>query len=497
MLAPGRPSDPIQFIDVRDLGEWTIRMIENGTNGVFNATGPKDRLAMGAFLEACNKTTGSNATFAWVDEEKMKKHGITSDSDFPIWVSPSGPEAGLGDVSIARASRPGSRSGRLERPSRRRSPGGRRSPPTAARRCARASPREGIGGPRRPEGKGAGRTPPRRRRGDGPDLSSRRHRRLHRHEGNGVGGRVDFGAAVALAGRTIPYQPRPWARRRRSAGAPVARPRCGAERPDGRPLLVEPRLPDPALLPRLRLLLGRARRAARRPGVSRGALAADTGAVRRRVRPPPARRLLRLGLGLAPGGTLHGVGDPGAQVRRPGYPGRLSGSGPPLVSGGPLPGAWPTRGSWRSAAGAGAQAGPGSRRSFWRARPSWPSTRPGRWSGSGTASCRRSRGWPTTRRSSPRAPFSGARRPGSRSRPAGAGRDSRSRCRPARPWLSWRAGPRPGLPRPSGPASPWPSRSSPGFRSSGSWGLPSAGRSGSDSAAARSRQLPSTNRGWR
>jgi hypothetical protein len=34
-----KPTDPLQFIDVRDLGDWIVRMVDSGTNGVFNATG--------------------------------------------------------------------------------------------------------------------------------------------------------------------------------------------------------------------------------------------------------------------------------------------------------------------------------------------------------------------------------------------------------------------------------------------------------------------------
>ena len=33
VLAPGDPNDPVQFIDGRDLAEWTIRMVENGETG--------------------------------------------------------------------------------------------------------------------------------------------------------------------------------------------------------------------------------------------------------------------------------------------------------------------------------------------------------------------------------------------------------------------------------------------------------------------------------
>ena len=62
---------------------------------------------MGAFLENCRKETGSKATFTWAPEEKLKELGLTPEGDFPIWVSTKGEEAGIGDVSIARALKAG------------------------------------------------------------------------------------------------------------------------------------------------------------------------------------------------------------------------------------------------------------------------------------------------------------------------------------------------------------------------------------------------------
>ena len=65
VLAPGAPSDPLQIIDVRDLGAWLIHMVEQGTTGVFNATGPKSRLAWGDVLEACRRATKSESKLTW------------------------------------------------------------------------------------------------------------------------------------------------------------------------------------------------------------------------------------------------------------------------------------------------------------------------------------------------------------------------------------------------------------------------------------------------
>jgi 2'-hydroxyisoflavone reductase len=50
MLAPGDGSDPVQFIDARDLAEWTIRIAEQRTIGVFNAGGPARAISMQQML---------------------------------------------------------------------------------------------------------------------------------------------------------------------------------------------------------------------------------------------------------------------------------------------------------------------------------------------------------------------------------------------------------------------------------------------------------------
>ncbi|HJZ79416.1 MAG TPA: hypothetical protein VKD91_03695, partial [Pyrinomonadaceae bacterium] len=101
MLAPGHPSDPIQIIDARDLAEWTIRMVEQGTVGPFNAVGPKTKLTMGHMLSDIKKTTNSDARFTWVDDEFLKAQKIID--DIPIWTSTKGPEIGYSTANIRKA----------------------------------------------------------------------------------------------------------------------------------------------------------------------------------------------------------------------------------------------------------------------------------------------------------------------------------------------------------------------------------------------------------
>jgi 2'-hydroxyisoflavone reductase len=92
VLAPGAPSDPLQIIDVRDLGAWLILMVEQGTTGVFNATGPKSRLAWGDVLQACRKATKSESTLTWVSADWIAKQG---EEIFPIWAPYRGETKGF------------------------------------------------------------------------------------------------------------------------------------------------------------------------------------------------------------------------------------------------------------------------------------------------------------------------------------------------------------------------------------------------------------------
>jgi 2'-hydroxyisoflavone reductase len=103
VLAPGSPDDPIQLIDVRDLGEFLVRLIEDRATGTFNALGPDRPLTMGRTLEACKAVAKSDATLTWADAEFLKAQGVQPWSDMPAWVPNGGDTAGFARVSNARA----------------------------------------------------------------------------------------------------------------------------------------------------------------------------------------------------------------------------------------------------------------------------------------------------------------------------------------------------------------------------------------------------------
>ena len=100
MLVPGDRDDPVQIIDGRDLGEWVVRLVENGTTGAFNAAGPDYRMSMDAMLLGCQAVTGGRVDFTRVPASFLEEHKV----GLPIWVPPhDNPYAGYGQVSNARA----------------------------------------------------------------------------------------------------------------------------------------------------------------------------------------------------------------------------------------------------------------------------------------------------------------------------------------------------------------------------------------------------------
>ena len=103
VLAPGDGKDPVQFIDARDLAEWTIRMAETRTTGVFNGVGPARPLTMGGMLAAIGKAIGADARLTWAPAAFLDAQKVSAWSDMPVWVPSSGDTAGFHHRGIARA----------------------------------------------------------------------------------------------------------------------------------------------------------------------------------------------------------------------------------------------------------------------------------------------------------------------------------------------------------------------------------------------------------
>ena len=102
VLAPGDGSFPVQFIDARDLGQWTVGLVEAGKNGTYNATGPAGILTMEQFLDACRDATGSDAQFTWVGDDFLLAHEVNPWTELPLWI-PGEEGVAFGTVQIDRA----------------------------------------------------------------------------------------------------------------------------------------------------------------------------------------------------------------------------------------------------------------------------------------------------------------------------------------------------------------------------------------------------------
>jgi 2'-hydroxyisoflavone reductase len=105
IVAPGTGRDAIQFIDARDLAEWTIRMVEQNVTGVFNATGPRPTLTMAEMLGGIRGALPGNheVRLTWIPFDFLSAHGVRAWSHMPVWMAPTPQMAGFGSVSTRRA----------------------------------------------------------------------------------------------------------------------------------------------------------------------------------------------------------------------------------------------------------------------------------------------------------------------------------------------------------------------------------------------------------
>jgi 2'-hydroxyisoflavone reductase len=102
MIVPGAPSDPIQFIDVRDVADWIVHCLEESILGIYNVTGPAKPLSMKEMVEGVRTGTGSQVEFVWIDNHFLDAHGVQP-GQFPLYDPPIGDSAGLHRCNCSRA----------------------------------------------------------------------------------------------------------------------------------------------------------------------------------------------------------------------------------------------------------------------------------------------------------------------------------------------------------------------------------------------------------
>ena len=88
VMVPGKTGDPVQYIDVRDVAEWIIRLAEARTAGTFNAVGPAENQDIMAFVSAASQAFEAESELIQVDDYPfLQEQGIQY---LLPWIMPNG-----------------------------------------------------------------------------------------------------------------------------------------------------------------------------------------------------------------------------------------------------------------------------------------------------------------------------------------------------------------------------------------------------------------------
>ena len=90
-IAPGDGTDPVEFVDVKDVARFVSLSIEKSLFGTFNLTGRQ--ISFRQFIEHCKVATRSDSSFVWIPQAFLHENGLETDyalrvfgGNFPLWV---------------------------------------------------------------------------------------------------------------------------------------------------------------------------------------------------------------------------------------------------------------------------------------------------------------------------------------------------------------------------------------------------------------------------
>jgi 2'-hydroxyisoflavone reductase len=104
MLAPSDPAYNVQFIDVRDIADFTLTMAERRAAGAYNVTGPASPLTLGEVIATSAAITGASVEPVWADEAFLLENEVQPWTELPLWIPESDTIAGaMNRVNCAKA----------------------------------------------------------------------------------------------------------------------------------------------------------------------------------------------------------------------------------------------------------------------------------------------------------------------------------------------------------------------------------------------------------
>ena len=89
VLSPGDGTDPVQIIDVRDLGDFMSHSIGSAHTGIFILIGPATPRPMAELLYGIRAVTTAETTFTWVSREFLADRGVRPYAEMPVWRPPT------------------------------------------------------------------------------------------------------------------------------------------------------------------------------------------------------------------------------------------------------------------------------------------------------------------------------------------------------------------------------------------------------------------------
>jgi 2'-hydroxyisoflavone reductase len=88
VLAPGAPTEAVQFVDVDDLADWLIRAGAEGISGTYDGMGapmPRERFLTGM----ADAIAPAGTTLTWIDQEFLAEHDVqpwSGEQALPLWL---------------------------------------------------------------------------------------------------------------------------------------------------------------------------------------------------------------------------------------------------------------------------------------------------------------------------------------------------------------------------------------------------------------------------
>ncbi|MEM9527186.1 MAG: NAD-dependent epimerase/dehydratase family protein, partial [Bacteroidota bacterium] len=76
-LVPGKEDDPVQYLDVRDVAEFMIRLAEAGKTGAYNAVGPSGMETIREFVTRASAAFPVKTTPVYIDDYSfLREHSV-------------------------------------------------------------------------------------------------------------------------------------------------------------------------------------------------------------------------------------------------------------------------------------------------------------------------------------------------------------------------------------------------------------------------------------